>query len=110
MKPGGRDQRRTHHDRARLFATDMEGSLFAIYCPDDPSPELTQDVVVSHQEGLVDLRLSEPALLLRGEEDLDGHPLPPPLAHPHLPVSALADLLDHLDLLGDGSLHLQKQQ
>lgn len=76
---------------------------------DEPSAELTQDVVVSHQEGLVDFRLSEPALLLRGEEDLDGHPLAPPLAHPHLPIPALPDLLDHLDLLGDGSLHLQKQ-
>lgn len=64
---------------------------------------------MSHQEGLVDLRLSEPALLLGGEEDLDGHPLPPPLAHPHLAVAALADLLHHLDLLGDGSLHLRRE-
>lgn len=87
----------------------MEETLFSIQFLDVPGRELTQDVVVSHQEGLVDLRLSEPALLLCGEEDLDGNPLPPPLAHPHLPVSALADLLDHLDLLGDGSLHLQKR-
>lgn len=70
---------------------------------------LTQDVLVSHQEGLVDLGLSEPALLLRGEEDFHGHPLPSPLAHPDLPVSTFADLLHHLNLLGDGPLHLESK-
>ena len=59
-----------------------------------------------HEEGLVDLGLPEPALLLGGEEHLDGHPLAAPPAHPHLPVAPLPHLLHHLDLLGDGALHL----
>lgn len=68
--------------------------------------KLTQDIIVPHQEGLVDFRLSEPAFLLRGEEDFDGHSLSSPLAHPHLSVSAFPDLLHHLDLLSDGALDL----
>lgn len=70
---------------------------------------LTQDVLMSHQKGLVDLGLSEPALLLRGEEDFHGHPLPSPLAHPDLAVSTFADLLHHLNLLGNGPLHLESK-
>ena len=73
-------------------------------------PARTQYVVVPHEEGLVDLRLPEPALLLGGEEHLDGHPLAPPAAHPHLPVAPLPHLLHHLDLLGDGALHLCYRQ
>lgn len=69
---------------------------------------LTQDVLVSHQHGLVDLRLSGPTGLIGGEEDFDSHLLSPPSAHPHLPVAALPDLLHHLDLLGDRPLHLSQ--
>lgn len=67
---------------------------------------LTQDVLVPHQDGLVDLCLSGPTGLIGGEEDFDGHLLSPPPAHPHLPVATLPDLLHHLDLLGDRPLHL----
>lgn len=67
---------------------------------------LTEYVVMSHQEGLIDFRLSEPTLFLGGEEDFDCHPLSSPLAHPDLSVSPFSNLLDHLYLLGDGSLHL----
>ena len=59
-----------------------------------------------HENRLVDLRLSEPAGLLAGEEDFDGHLLPPPAAEPHLAVAALPDLTHHLDLLSDGALDL----
>lgn len=62
---------------------------------------------MSHQEGLINLSLSEPTLLLRGEEDFDGHSLLSPFAHPHLSVTPFADLLHHLNLLGNGSLHLE---
>ena len=71
---------------------------------------LTQDVLVSHEHRLVDLSLPEPAGLLGGEEHLDRHLLPAPPAHPHLPVPPLADLLHHLDLLGDGPLYLRTQR
>lgn len=67
---------------------------------------VTEDVFVSHQDRLVDLRLSEPAGLLSGEEDFDGHLLAPPASQPHLAVPSLPDLTHHLDLLGDGPLHL----
>lgn len=67
----------------------------------------TKDVVVSHQDRLVDLCLSEPAGLLTGEEHLDGYFLPSPAAQPHLAVPPLPDLTHHLDLLGDGSLNLR---
>lgn len=69
--------------------------------------DLTQYIVMSHQEGLIDFGLSEPALLLRGEEDLNGHSLASPLAHPDLSVSPFSNLLDHLNLLGDSALHLE---
>lgn len=68
---------------------------------------VTEDVLVSHQHRLVDLRLPEPAGFLSGEEDFDGHLLSPPAAQPHLAVSPFTDLTHHLDLLGDGSLHLR---
>lgn len=62
---------------------------------------------MSHQEGLIYFRLSEPALFLRGEEDFNSHSLPSPLAHPDLSVSPFSDLLHHLNLLGNGALHLE---
>lgn len=62
---------------------------------------------MSHQESLIYFSLSEPALFFRGEENLNSHSLAPPLAHPDLPVSPFSDLFHHLDLLGDGSLHLE---
>lgn len=70
----------------------------------------TEDVLVSHQDRLVDLRLSEPAAFLPGEEDLDSHLLSPPAAEPHLAVPPLTDLTHHLDLLGDGPLHLSVKE
>ena len=71
-----------------------------------PLSLLTQYVLVSHEDSLVNLSLSEPAGLFGGEEDFDGHPLSSPLAHPHLSVAALSNLLNHLNLLGYGALHL----
>lgn len=68
----------------------------------------TEDVFVSHQDRLVDLRLSVPAGFLSGEEDFDGHFLSPPAAQPHLAVPTFPDLTHHLDLLGDGPLYLQE--
>lgn len=62
---------------------------------------------MSHQEGLIYFSLSEPALFLCGEEDFHGHSLPSPLAHPDLSVSPFSNLLYHLNLLGDGPLHLE---
>lgn len=67
---------------------------------------LTQYVLVSHEDSLVDLCLSEPAGLLGGEEHFDSHSLSSPATHPHLPVAALTYLLHHLNLLGYGALHL----
>lgn len=63
-----------------------------------------------HEDGLVNLCLSEPAGLLSGEEHLDSHPLTSPAAHPHLPVASLSDLFHHLDLLSYGALHLQSRE
>lgn len=68
---------------------------------------LTENVLVSHQDGLVDLRLSGPTGFIGGEENFDGHLLSPPPAHPHLSVAPLPDLLHHLDLLGYRPLHLR---
>lgn len=68
---------------------------------------LTEDVVVSHQESLIDFSLSEPALFFCGEENFNSHSLAPPPAHPDLPVSPFSDLFHHLDLLGNGPLHLE---
>lgn len=63
-----------------------------------------------HEKGLINFCLPEPALLLCGEEDFDSHSLPPPFSHPHLSVSPFSDLLDHLNLLGDGALNLFKRK
>lgn len=73
----------------------------------DVGRDEAEDVLVSHQDSLVDLRLSEPAGFLSGEEDFDGDLLSPPASEPHLAVATLPDLTDHLDLLGDGPLHQQ---
>lgn len=69
--------------------------------------ELTEDVLVSHQDRLIDLSLTEPAGLLAGEEDFDGHLLASPAAQPHLAIATFPNLTNHLDLLGDGPLHLK---
>ena len=82
------------------------GVIIGLSCPPKPLRFLTQYVLVPHQHCLVDLGLAEPAGLLCGEEHFDGHLLPAPLAHPHLAIAALTNLLHHLDLLGDGALHL----
>lgn len=71
------------------------------------SHPLTQYVIMSHQERLIYFSLPEPALFFRGEENFNGHSLAPPLAHPDLPVSPFTNLFHHLDLLGDGPLHLE---
>lgn len=68
----------------------------------------TQDVLVPHQHGLVDLGFPGPAGLVGGEEDFDGDLFAPPLSHPHLSVAALADLLHHLDLFGYCPLYLRR--
>ncbi len=62
---------------------------------------------MSEQHSLVELRLAEPALLLRREEDLDGDVLPAPLALPHLAVPTFAHALDQVDLLRYRPLNLQ---
>ena len=56
----------------------------------DVSCDEAEDVVMPHEHGLVDLRLSEPAGLLCCEEHLDSDPLPPPPSEPHLSIPALA--------------------
>lgn len=66
----------------------------------------TEDVVVSEHGCLVELRFAEPACLLRGEEDLDGDILVPPLPLPYLSVSTLSDASDQVDLLSNRSLNL----
>lgn len=66
----------------------------------------TQNVIMSHQDCLVNLRLSEPAGLFSREEHLHSYLLSSPAAKPHLAVPPFTDLTHHLDLLGDGSLHL----
>lgn len=71
---------------------------------------LTKYVLVSHQDGLVDLRLSGPTGLIGGEENFNGHLLSPPPAHPHLSIPPLPYLLHHLDLLGYRSLHLKAKR
>lgn len=70
---------------------------------------LTQYVLVPHEDGLVNLSLSEPTGLLGGKENFNGHFFSPPSAHPHLSVPPLAYLLHHLDLLGYRSLHLRRR-
>ena len=44
---------------------------------------------MSQQDRVVDLRLSEPGLLVSGGEDFHRDALPLPLTPPHLAVSAL---------------------
>ena len=71
---------------------------------------LTKYVLMAEQHSLVELRLAEPALLLSGEEDLDGHILPAPLALPNLAVATFADAAHQVDLLGDSPLNLQRER
>ena len=52
----------------------------------DVGRDEAEDVLVAHEDGLVDLGLAEPGGLLGGEEDLDSHPLPPPPGQPDLAV------------------------
>lgn len=49
----------------------------------------TQDVLVSQQHRVVDLRLSEPGLLVSGRENLDCNVLSLPLTPPHFTITAL---------------------
>lgn len=85
-------------------------SIFSFsHMPIDPQTEVshTQNVLMSHQDGLIDLGLSGPTGLVRGEEHFDGNLFTPPLSHPHLSIAALAYLLYHLDLLSYSSLYLR---
>lgn len=59
-----------------------------------------------HQEGLIDLCLSEPAFLLSGEEDFHSYFLFPPFSHPDFSISPFPDLFNHLNLPGNGALNL----
>ncbi len=70
---------------------------------------LTEYILMSHEDSLIYLCLSEPAGLLCGEKDFHSHFLSPPSPHPHLSITALPDLCYHLDLLRYSALHLQTQ-
>lgn len=63
---------------------------------------LTQDVLVSQQHRVVDLRLSEPGLLVSGRENLDCNVLSLPLTPPHFPITALT--------WGEGGTEKKKRQ
>lgn len=65
----------------------MFGPFLAALLQPSWSPSLTQDVVVPQEDGVVDLCLSEPRLLIPGGEDLHGHALPVPHASPHLSIA-----------------------
>lgn len=67
---------------------------------------LTQYVLMSHKDGLVNLSLSGPTSLVCGEENFNSHLFAPPLAHAHLAIASFAYLLHNLDLFGYCSLHL----
>lgn len=69
----------------------------------------TEDVVVSHENGLINLRFAKPRGLLEGEENFDGDFLASPAGQPDLAVAALADALRQGELLGDRSLNEQRQ-
>lgn len=49
----------------------------------------TEDVLMSEQDGVVDLSLSEPGLLVSGGEDFDSDTLSLPLPPPHFTVTTL---------------------
>lgn len=61
------------------------------------------------QHRVVDLRLTEPRLLVPGGEDLHGHVLPVPDATPHLPVAPFAYAFHQRDLPGYSSLNKKGQ-
>ena len=63
-----------------------------------------EDVLVPQHDGLVDLGLAEPGLLVPAGEDLDGDAAPAPRPPPHLPVAALADALHQPHLPRDRAL------
>jgi hypothetical protein len=68
-----------------------------------------ENVVVPHEDRLVDLGLAEPGCLLEGEEDLDRDLLAAPTGEPDLAVAALAHALGQGQLLGDGPLDEERQ-
>lgn len=63
---------------------------------------------------VVDLRLSEPGLLVPGGEDLDSHALPHPGSPPHLPIPAFAwkqsDTVSRLQSHGQSRAKEREQQ
>ena len=65
---------------------------------------------MTKKDGLVEFRLSEPALLFRREEDLDGDVFAAPLSLPHLPVPSFTDTLYQMDLLRYCSLNLERNK
>ena len=69
----------------------------------------SQDVLVSEQDGLINLCLPKPGPLVPGGEDLHRHILPSPLAPPHLTESTLPNSLLQHDGPSYGSLHQQWQ-
>lgn len=70
---------------------------------------LTKDIVVPQQDGLVQLCFPEPAGLLSGEEDLDGHVLSTPFALPDLTIASFANAAYQSDLLCNSALNLWKR-
>ena len=65
---------------------------------------------MSEQNGLVELRFTEPAGLLGGEEDLDGDVLSAPFAFPYLAVPTFTNAFCQVDLLGYSSLNLNNNK
>lgn len=59
------------------------------------------------QDRLINLCLPEPRRFVSGEEDLDCYLLSSPLPQPNLPVAALTDTVNQLDLLGYCPLNLK---
>lgn len=71
---------------------------------------VTKDILMAQQYSLIELRLPEPARLLRGEKHFHCHVLASPLGLPHLAVTTLAHALHKRYLLGNGSLYLEGEK